>query len=168
MVAYDKFHTYEEIEQLILTAQEEHPDICRVEKLAETPEGRGIWGITLSEGTDDPSSRPAFYVQGGLHAEEGMGITESLVLLYTLLEDEKAREILSRITVYILPCINPDGSNACVTKGQSIRSQVELLPDGTPNALIPQEISTATDSSPRCAGKTRQDAGSALMAAAIS
>jgi len=139
-VACDRFYTYEEIEQLILTAGKEHPDVCKVEKLAETPEGRGIWGITLSEGTDDPSSRPAFYVQGGLHAEEGMGITESLVLLYTLLEDEKAREILSRITVYILPCINPDGSNACVTKGQSIRSQVEMLPEGTPNALIPQDI----------------------------
>jgi len=140
MLAFDRVYTYEEIEQLILAAADEHPDLCKTEKLAETPEGRAIWGVTLSMGTDDPSSRPGFYVQGGLHADEGMGITESLVLLYTLLEDDKAREILNRVTVYILPCINPDGSNACVTTGRSIRSQSEFLPDNTPNALIPQDL----------------------------
>ena len=140
MLAYDKLYTYEEIEKLILAAGDEYPDVCKIDKLAETPEGHGIWGITLSSDIETSSSRPGFYVQGGLHADEGMGITESLVLLYTLLEDENARKILDNVTVYILPCINPDGSNACVTTGRSIRSQSELLPEGTPNAFIPQDL----------------------------
>ena len=136
----DRFYTYEEIETLVKAARDAHPDICTLEALSTTEGGRTIWGITLAEGTDDPASRPGFYVQGGLHAEEGMGITECLVLLYTLLENEDARKILSRITVYILPCINPDGCDACVTQGLSIRSQLESLPAGTPNTLIPQDL----------------------------
>lgn len=138
----DHFYTYEELQELLLAAQEAHPELCKLTALEKTPGGRTIWSATLSTAptAEEASQRPAFYVQGGLHAEEGMGITASLAFLYTMLEQESARKLLETVTVYITPCINPDGCNTCVTTGMDIRSMVEKLPDGTPNALIAQDL----------------------------
>ena len=61
--------------------------------MGTTNGGRVIWGVTLSTAptAEEAAKRPAFYVQGGLHAEEGMGITASLMFLYTMLESEEIR-----------------------------------------------------------------------------
>ena len=72
MPACDRFYTCEEIETLLKAARDAHPDLCTLDALAQTEEGRTIWGITLSA-CADPASRPACYVQGGLHAEGGHG-----------------------------------------------------------------------------------------------
>lgn len=141
--AYNRFYSYKEVEELLFAVRDAHPDICSLEALATTNEGRTIWGVTLAANCteeDTPAKRPAFYVQGGLHAEEGMGITGSLALLYAMVENPEYRKQLETVTVYILPCINPDGSNACVTTGVTVRSMLERLPADTPNALIPQDL----------------------------
>ena len=111
---YNRYYAYEDIEQMLFALRDAHPEACALEALAKTEEGRTIWGVTLATNCtpeDTPDKRPAFYVQGGLHAEEGMGITASLALMYTMLENPEAKKQLDTVTVYILPCINPDGSN---------------------------------------------------------
>ena len=130
------FYNYEEICAYIEAAQKAHPDVMEVKSLAKTEEGRDIWGITLCRG-GNPDEKPAFYVQGGIHAQEGMGITCSLNFLWTVLE--KNPEILDNLTVYILPCVNPDGSNHCVTTGLEQRSKLERI-HGLDNAVIPQDL----------------------------
>ena len=87
--AYNHFYSYKEVEELLFAVRDAHPDICSLEALATTNEGRTIWGVTLAAHCteeDTPAKRPAFYVQGGLHAEEGMGITGSLALLYAMVD----------------------------------------------------------------------------------
>ena len=130
------FHNYNEICEYLKKAQQEHPDVMTLESLAKTEGGRDIWAITLCK-DGKPEDKPAFYVQGGIHAQEGMGITCSLNFLWTVLE--KNPEILDNQTVYILPCVNPDGSDLCVTTGVEVRSKLERIP-GLPNAVIPQDI----------------------------
>ena len=130
------FYNYEEICAYIQTAQKAHPDVMTLESLAKTEGGRDIWGITLCKG-GNPEEKPAFYVQGGIHAQEGMGITCSLNFLWTVLE--KAPEILEKMTVYILPCVNPDGSDMCVRTGLEMRSKLERV-YGLENAVVPQDL----------------------------
>ena len=141
-VAFDHFYTYEELKELLFDLQQSYPDLCKLENLGTTDGGRVIWGVTLSTAAtaEEAAKRPAFYVQGGLHAEEGMGITASLAFLSAMLETEAARKQLETVTVYSIPCINPDGCNTCLTTGMDIRSMVEKLPDGTPNALVAQDL----------------------------
>ena len=130
------FYNYNEICAYIQEAQKAHPDVMDVKSLAKTVGGRDIWAITLCKG-GNPDEKPAFYVQGGIHAQEGMGITCSLNFLWTVLE--KNPEILDKLTVYILPCVNPDGSDLCVTTGLELRSKLERVP-GLDNAVIPQDL----------------------------
>lgn len=130
------FYTYDEICEYIQTAQKTHPNLMDLQKLATTEEGRAIWGITLCKG-GNPDDKPALYVQGGIHAQEGMGITCCLNFLWTVLE--RNTEILDNLTVYILPCVNPDGSDLCVRTGLNVRSKLEHVP-GLMNAVIPQDL----------------------------
>ena len=130
------FYNYEEICAYIQSALNEHSDVMTLESLAKTEGGRDIWGITLCKG-GNPDEKPAFYVQGGIHAQEGMGITCSLNFLWTVLE--KNTEILDNLTVYILPCVNPDGSDECVRTDLGIRSKIEAIP-GIPNGVVPQDL----------------------------
>lgn len=141
--AYDRYFNYQELEALLMECREAHPDICTLEALAKTDGGRTIWGVTLAAGcteADTPGSRPAFFVQGGLHAEEGMGVTGALALLHAMLEKPEYRKQLETVTVYILPCINPDACDECLTKGMAYRSMWGRLPKDTPNALIPRDL----------------------------
>ena len=141
--AYNRYYTYQELESLLFYARERYPDICSLEPLAKTNEGHTIWGVTLAANRtqeDTPEMRPALYVQGGLHSEEGMGVTGALALLHDMLENPAYRKQLDSVTVYILPCINPDGCNECLTKGMALRSMWGPLPENSPNALIPCDL----------------------------
>lgn len=130
------FYNYDEICAFLQSMQEAYPDLMHLTSLAKTTEGRDIWGVTLSKG-DNPDDKPAFYVQGGIHAQEGMGITCSLNFLWTVLEQNQ--EILDKVTIYILPCVNPDGSDMCVRTGFAIRSKMERV-EGLENAVVPQDL----------------------------
>lgn len=130
------FYNYEEICAYIHAAQKAHPDLMQLQSLAKTDGGHDIWGITLCKG-GNPQENPAFYVQGGIHAQEGMGITCCLNFLWTMLEHNA--DLLEKVTVYILPCVNPDGSDMCVRTGLQMRSKLEPAP-GRPNAVVPQDL----------------------------
>ena len=130
------FYNYDEITAYLQAAQREFPDLMELKSLATTDGGKEIWGVTLCKG-GNPEDKPAFYVQAGIHAQEGMGITCSLNFLWTVLTQNQ--EILDNVTVYILPCVNPDGSDMCVRTGFAIRSKMQLLPD-VENGVVPQDL----------------------------
>ena len=130
------FYTYSEICAYLQEAQNAYPDLVHIKSLATTEGGREIWGVTLSKG-ENPDEKPAFYVQGGIHAQEGMGITCSLNFMWTILEQNQ--QILDNVTIYILPCVNPDGSDTCVRTGLAMRSKLERV-YGRENAVIPQDL----------------------------
>lgn len=130
------FHNYEEICEYLKATQSAYPELMKLESLAKTTEGRDIWCVTLCKG-DHPEQKPAFYIQGGIHAQEGMGITCCLNFIWTVLE--KNPQLLEKITVYILPCVNPDGSDMCVRTGFAIRSKMERI-YGLENAVVPQDL----------------------------
>ena len=136
--SYNRYFNYQEMEAFLHEMHQAHPDLCRLEALAKTNGGRTIWGVTLAANcteTDTPEMRPAFYVQAGTHAEENNGVTGALALLFEMLEKPEYRKLLETVTVYITPCINPDGCDDCLTKYMRIRSAWEQQPEGTPNAL---------------------------------
>lgn len=128
------FYNYDEICDYLFAAKKEYPDVMQLDELARTDEDRVIWGVTLAKG--NPEDKPALYVQGGVHAQEGMGITCSLNFLWTVLQQQ---ELLDKLTFYILPCVNPDGSDLCVRTGISVRSKLEIIP-GLRNSVIPADL----------------------------
>lgn len=140
---YNRYFTSVQTEEFLLEMQKKHPDVCKLESLAKTDGGRNIWCVTLAAGDTvgyPPEKRPALYAQGGLHAEEGMGITAALALIHNLLESPDSRKQLEEMTVYVLPCVNPDGDDECMIKGMNIRSKIDRLPGAPLNELVPCDL----------------------------
>ena len=126
-------HAYLDYERL--TAQlkgwaEVFPEVCRLSSLAQTPEGREVWLLTI--GRDPDRIRPAAWVDGNIHAAELAGSSVALAIAEDVLrlhvepnESELPPSIVERlrdVLLYVVPRISPDGAEAVLTSGRSVRS----------------------------------------------
>jgi len=91
-----------------------HAERARLQSLGRSYGGREMWLLTITNfNRADDRSKPAFWIDGGIHANEIQG-TE--VVLYTgwyLLEMYGRNEFITRLvderTFYLLPMMSPDG-----------------------------------------------------------
>lgn len=106
---------------------EAFPELCRLTSIARTPQGRDVWLLTISR---DQVSRPAVWVGANQHAAElagssvALAIAEDVIRLH-LADGDLPPPVLDRVrdvAFYIVPRITPDGGEAILTKGQTIRS----------------------------------------------
>jgi len=121
-----------------LTAQlrawaDAYPDLCRLDSLGTTPEGREQWLLVV--GREPERTRPAAWVDGNLHAGELAGSSVALAIaedvLRLLVEDNTSdREQLPRpiterlqgVLFYVVPRISPDGAEHVLETGRYVRS----------------------------------------------
>ena len=83
--------------------------------LGNSRQGRPLHVLTLGEGDADAmKSRPALLIAAGLDARHKAGIDTALGLAEKLAKDKP--DWLKTTTVYIVPCLNPDGVVASDTK----------------------------------------------------
>ena len=90
-------------------------DVCDVKSLAKSPGGRDVWLVTVGRG--DIDKKPAILVIGSVEAPHLVGSELAARVTRDLLKrsggnDQAGRELLDRVTFYIIPRPNPDGSEA--------------------------------------------------------
>ncbi len=135
---FDDFYSYDELTDFMRAAQAAAGDVMRLESLVQTPQGREVWLATLTDPTTGPpEDKPAYYVQGNVHAHEMYGTSAVLHLLHTLLTTD-ARELLSELTFYVVPRTNPDGAEYAMTTKSEIRSRLNR--DEKLNGVIPEDL----------------------------
>lgn len=107
------------------------PDVCRVESIGTTPEGRELWLLTI--GPDPDRTRPTAWVDGNMHASELAGSSVALAIAEDLLrlhvEGEAVHDLapavlrrLREARCFILPRMSPDGAEAVLKTGRYVRS----------------------------------------------
>lgn len=140
-VQFVHFYSYVELEQFLTEAAASYSQYMKLETLAKTQEGKEIFLVKIADFSKgvDAEKRSAYYVQSGVHSNEGAGTTAALHLIETLLTSPLADELLKKIIFYIIPCVNPDGANYSITKSACIRSGFTKI-NGLPNAIIPSDI----------------------------
>jgi hypothetical protein len=90
----------------------EYKEVCKVTSLVKTSEGREIWLITIGKG--DTENKPAVVITGGvdgryiLGRELAAGFAEKIL---QNLQIPEIKELLDKITFYILPDVNPDATS---------------------------------------------------------
>ncbi len=89
------------------------PNIINIQTIGETYENRDIVLATLSLNIKDANAKPALLFTGTIHAREWIGHELSLKFIEYILNNydtnPKIKEYLSRSTLYMVPCLNPDG-----------------------------------------------------------
>ncbi|CAB3372331.1 Hypothetical predicted protein [Cloeon dipterum] len=84
-----------------------YKDLCTVEKIGNTVEGRPIKIIKISSGGD--KKRPAFFIDGGIHAREWISPATVTYIIRELVENRTAYSFADEVDFYIVPLMNVDG-----------------------------------------------------------
>lgn len=98
----------------------EHPGLARLSSAGQSRLGLELWLLEIAD-FDNPDRRPleereVIYVDGGTHSNEYSGVYFTTEWAQFLLDEyatnETAKWIVQNRHVFILPMVNPDGSNA--------------------------------------------------------
>ena len=131
-ISFDRYYRYADLTSLIEAYATEHPDLVQVESIGKSHEGRDIWLVTVTDrGTGPASEKPAFWVDGNIHASELSASTASLKLIDLLVKDPipVAPGILQTHAFYVVPRLNPDGAEwAMEDPPRIIRSSTRPYP----------------------------------------
>jgi murein tripeptide amidase MpaA len=133
-VAFDKFYRYCELTRFLHAAAEAHPGLVRLETLGKSYEGRDIWlAVVTNTETGSDREKPAFWIDGNIHATEVSASTACLTFLHYLLsrygDDPDVTRALDSRAYYIVPRVNPDGAEwALADKPRFIRSSTRPYP----------------------------------------
>ena len=133
-IRYDGFHRYAELTALLEGLVARHPRLFALESIGKSYEGRDIWVVAATNtATGAASDKPAFWIDGNIHAGELAASTACLHYLAALAEgygkDAEITRLLDTRTVYACPRINPDGAEwAMADKPKYIRSSTRPYP----------------------------------------
>ncbi|MBT9259271.1 MAG: peptidase M14 [Clostridiales bacterium] len=123
---------YDDLVARLKAIRDEAPDMVLLEELGKSPEGRIIFGCTLSLGPRAPEDKPALLVDANVHAGEVTGSAAALYLLESLVRERsqpEVRELLSSTTLYVIPRISVDGAEAYLTGPEMLRSAKRRYPE---------------------------------------
>ena len=83
---------------------------CRISQIASSREGREVIMLTLAADQGKSAEKPAILITAGLDGRHRVGTSTALGVARLLLSDHAA--LLNDVTIYIVPCANPDGLEA--------------------------------------------------------
>lgn len=131
---FDQFYRHDELTRLLQDYADAAPNLVQLSSLGKSFEGRDIWLLTLTNtSTGADTDKPAFWVDGNIHAAELTASTACLYWLNQLLtnydNDVQVKHLLDTRTVYMVPRLNPDGAEmALADKPRHIRSGTRRYP----------------------------------------
>ena len=127
-IAFDRFYRYADLTAILQAIAAEHPDLVSIESIGRSHEGRDIWVLTATNVATGPAAeKPAFWVDGNIHATEVAASAANLYFLHTLVtqygRDPEVTRALDTRAFYVCPRINPDGAEwALADKPKWVRS----------------------------------------------
>jgi murein tripeptide amidase MpaA len=131
---FDQFYRHAELTRLLQDYAAAAPQLVHLSSLGKSFEGRDIWLLTITNSaTGDDTDKPAFWVDGNIHAAELTASTACLYWLHQLVitygSDAKVKQLLDTRVVYMVPRLNPDGAElALADKPRHIRSTTRPYP----------------------------------------
>ena len=135
---FDHFLRHEDMSALLRQYAEHAPHLFRLASLGKSHEGRDIWVVIATHWATGPDTdKPAFWVDGNIHAAE---LTASTAVLYWLHQlatgygnDPAITHLLDTRCVYLAPRLNPDGAElALADRPRHIRSSTRPYPFDEP------------------------------------
>ena len=81
-VQFDRYYRYDDLTQILQAFAAEYPALVTLESLGPSYEGRDIWLVTITNNETGPATeKPAFWVDGNIHASE---VSASSACLYLI------------------------------------------------------------------------------------
>ena len=131
---FDIFYKHDDLTRLLQGYAQALPTLVEVRSIGKSHEGRDIWVVIItSKATGSDVDKPAFWVDGNIHAAELTASTACLYWLHKLAtgyaKDPQVTQLLDTRVVYMVPRLNPDGAElALADRPRHIRSSTRPYP----------------------------------------
>ncbi len=131
---FDTFYKHDDLTRLLRGYAQALPTLVEVRSIGKSHEGRDIWVVIItSKATGSDVDKPAFWVDGNIHAAELTACTACLYWLHKLAtgyaKDPQVTQLLDTRVVYMVPRLNPDGAElALADRPRHIRSSTRPYP----------------------------------------
>ncbi len=108
-----QYMSYKESLDFLYTMEKAHPNLINIIKIGTTYEGRDIVLAKISKNVEHADEKPAMLFTGSVHAREWIGHELALKFIEYITEnqsiDPQLEKSLEESTIYMVPCLNPDG-----------------------------------------------------------
>lgn len=124
----EKYLNNEELLQFLKSTSEKYPRYFEYESIGNSSMGENIYLITLTDkDVKHHSEKPAFWIDANIHASEVTGTQGALFFAERMLDEAHPKasmhkELMQKMTYYILPRFSPDGARAFFKETNSYRS----------------------------------------------
>jgi murein tripeptide amidase MpaA len=114
MLNWDRYPTYEVYVEMMETFAADYPEICELELIGFTTDGRKLLAVKISDNVTEDEAEPEFLYTGMMHGDELVGGMVLLKLIDHLLlnygSDPQITNLVNGVQIYINPFANPDGT----------------------------------------------------------
>ncbi|MBI1280715.1 MAG: peptidase M14 [Anaerolineaceae bacterium] len=132
-IDFGEYFLFDELTGHLKALANSYPQLATLESLGKSWRQRDIWCMTITNSaTGAHDTKPAFYIDAHIHAEE---VTTSHTALYTIWylltnygTDTEVTWLLDNTTFYVIPRLNPDGAEISLTTGHHWCGNGRYLP----------------------------------------
>jgi hypothetical protein len=126
---FDHNHSFAEVVTYLEGVTKAFPKIARLHNIGKSYLGNDLLVLEITnEDTGKALEKPGYWFDGNLHAGEVFGAEVCLHTIDTLVKqygnDPAVTHLVDTRTIYIMPKLNPDGSDHYLTKPDGMRSSV--------------------------------------------
>ncbi len=127
-IRFDTYYRYDDLTRFLKQWAADYPTLCRLESIGQSYEGRDIWAMVLTNSETGPDNeKPAYWVDGNIHATEVSASSAALYLIHLLLgqygRDPRVTYALDSRTFYVIPRLNPDGAELALADIAQVHPQ---------------------------------------------
>jgi hypothetical protein len=119
---YEGYHTYAEVGADVAAVAAAHPGIVQRFSIGQSYLGRQLWAAKVSDNVAVDEDEPEVLFDGGIHADEHMGVEMTLKILHWLADgygvDPRITSIVDTREVWIVFLLNPDGAAHDIAGGK--------------------------------------------------
>ena len=113
---WQTYPTYEQYDSLMKKFASDYPDLCWLDTIGYSEEGRNILFVKISDNVNEKEDEPEFLFSSTMHGDETGGYVLMLRYIDYLLNnygsDYLATSLVDEIEIWINPLANPDGTYA--------------------------------------------------------
>jgi len=111
---YEAYHTYASLTTELESLAATYPHLARLDSAGKSVQNRELWLLRLSNFDGPSGSRPKLLYISSMHGDEVTGKEMMIYFIRYLLKgygtDPRATALLDSAEVYIMPSMNPDGT----------------------------------------------------------
>ncbi|MEV4493201.1 M14 family zinc carboxypeptidase [Micromonospora coxensis] len=119
--ADSNYHNYAELTALVNKVVADHPSIARKISIGSSYEGRDLMAVKISDNVGTDENEPEILFNAQQHAREHLTVEMAVYLLNLFTDsygtDSRITNIVNSRELWIVPTVNPDGSEYDVATG---------------------------------------------------